>query len=137
MRIAVLALLSEEPMHGYQLMSEISERSGGAWQPSPGSVYPLLQQLTDEGLVKPSEDGDRKIFTLTDTGRNAAEEAHQADFWETRSGDPARTDLRYAIAQFVNAATQVAKTGTPAQTQRAEEIVTNARKELYRILGED
>src|SRR4051795_11741623 len=71
-RAAILALLSEEPMHGYQIIRELSERSGGVWRPSPGSVYPTLQQLEDEELVRPETgDGGRRVFTLTDAGREA------------------------------------------------------------------
>ncbi|MFZ8278296.1 PadR family transcriptional regulator, partial [Staphylococcus aureus] len=71
---AVLSLLLEEPMHGYQIIREIEERSGGSWKPSPGSVYPTLQLLTDEGLVRAEESGGRKTYSLTEEGRAAAGE---------------------------------------------------------------
>ena len=86
-RIAVLSLLSEEPMHGYQIMSELADRSGGAWQPSPGSIYPLLQQLADEGLVESAKSEGRKVFSLTDTGATtAAETADETPVWERLAG---------------------------------------------------
>src|SRR3954466_13073051 len=68
-RAALLVLLADEPRNGYGLMQEIEARSEGAWRPSPGSVYPALQQLEDEGLVRAEESGGRRLFTLTDEGR--------------------------------------------------------------------
>src|SRR4051794_26451555 len=68
-RSAILLLLAEEPRNGYGLMQEIEERSGGIWRPSPGSVYPALSQLEDEGLVRVVEEEGRKTFTLTDEGK--------------------------------------------------------------------
>src|SRR3954454_4068329 len=72
-RAAVLALLAEQPMHGYQIIHEIEERSGGSWKPSPGSVYPTLQLLADEGLIRAEESNGRKTFSLTEEGRAEAE----------------------------------------------------------------
>ncbi len=74
-RAAVLAILTEEPMHGYQIIRAIEERSGGMWKPSPGSVYPTLQVLADEGLVTAVESAGKKTYSLTDAGRAAAETA--------------------------------------------------------------
>src|SRR4029077_4932729 len=68
-RTAALLLLAEEPRNGYQIMQEVEERSGGAWRPSPGSVYPALSQLEDEGLIRSEEHDGRKVFALTDAGR--------------------------------------------------------------------
>ncbi|TLM90913.1 MAG: PadR family transcriptional regulator, partial [Actinobacteria bacterium] len=76
-RAAVLRLLSEQPMHGYQIIQELSQRSEGAWSPSAGSVYPTLQQLADEGLVSAEETGGKKVFSLTEQG--TAEVAKTAD----------------------------------------------------------
>ncbi|MCB1256275.1 MAG: helix-turn-helix transcriptional regulator [Microthrixaceae bacterium] len=135
--MAVLSLLAEESMHGYRLMGEIDQRSNGAWRPSPGSIYPLLQQLADEGLVKPDDEGDRRVFSLTDEGRAAAEEAAEAKIWDARSGGQDRVDLKAAIGSLGQAAIQVARTGTPEQAKRAEAIIVDARKQLYRLLAED
>ena len=71
-RPAMLAMLNESPMHGYQLMRELEERTGGRWRPSAGSIYPTLQQLEDEGIVTASEQDGRRVFTLTDKGRKVA-----------------------------------------------------------------
>ena len=67
-RTAGLLLLAEEPRNGYQIMQEVEERSGGVWRPSPGSVYPALQQLEDEGLIRSQEADGRKLFALTEAG---------------------------------------------------------------------
>jgi Transcriptional regulator PadR-like family len=77
-RNAVLALLSEEPLHGYAVIGLLAERSGGLWRPSPGSVYPVLAQLEDDGLVSADESSGRKVFALTETGRAYVEE-HAAE----------------------------------------------------------
>ncbi|MEZ5227652.1 MAG: PadR family transcriptional regulator [Acidimicrobiales bacterium] len=136
-RIAVLALLTEEPMHGYQIMSELAERSQGAWQPSPGSIYPLLQQLADEGLVTSDESDGRKVFTLTEAGIALADEsADQPPVWERFAQSGAGVDLREAIAGIAVAARQVATTGTSDQVARAAEILVDARKRLYQLLAE-
>src|SRR5277367_1035656 len=67
-RTAALLLLAEEPRNGYQIMQEVEDRSDGVWRPSPGSVYPALQQLEDEGLIRSEEIDGRKLFRLTDDG---------------------------------------------------------------------
>src|SRR5262245_13544395 len=73
-RAAVLVLLAEQPRNGYQIIQEISERSGGLWKPSSGSVYPALQQLEDEGLVETESVDGKRSFKLTETGRTYVEE---------------------------------------------------------------
>ena len=67
-RAAILVLLAEQPMHGYQVISELDARTGGRWRPSAGSIYPTLQQLEDEGLVRSAEIDARRVFSLTDAG---------------------------------------------------------------------
>src|SRR3954465_1398067 len=112
-RAAVLQLLAEEPMHGYQLMQAIAERSGGRWRPSPGAIYPTINQLEDEGLVTVTAYSGRNLATLTDAGRERA----------TAVGDPFAgfategpgVDLRGLIEQLHGAVRQVARSGTEAQ----------------------
>src|SRR5690348_9353331 len=77
-RAAVLLLLAEEPMHGYQLMQAIAERSGGRWRPSPGAIYPTINQLEDEGLVTVTAESGRKLVTITDAGRQQLAERKEA-----------------------------------------------------------
>src|SRR6266567_1717042 len=122
-RAAALALLSEGPMNGYQIIQEISERSGGVWRPSPGSVYPALQQLEDEGLIR-AEDGEggRKAFHLTDAGRAyVAEHADELQApWDALAGPAADVvDIRQLFGQVAMAAMQVVNVGTEAQIESA------------------
>ena len=135
-RAAVLALLAEQSMHGYQIISELDERTGGAWKPSPGSVYPTLQMLADEGLVRSEPEGGKNVFHLTDSGRRAAAEGDSAP-WDAVAGDGATVDVRRTIAQLAMAFKQVTHTGTADQLERATRILNDARKAIYGILAED
>ncbi|GIT81174.1 hypothetical protein LLS1_28430 [Leifsonia sp. LS1] len=140
-RAAVLALLAEKPMHGYQIIREIEERSGGSWKPSAGSVYPTLQLLADEGLLTAEESNGRKTYALTEAGRAEAEEAGAAP-WEAAgpgsggSGD-AFGALPKAGIELAQAAAQVRRTGTPEQIQQATTVLDEARRRLYSILAQD
>jgi DNA-binding PadR family transcriptional regulator len=140
-RAAVLALLAEGPRNGYQLIQEIAERSRGIWRPSPGSVYPALQQLEDEGLVRAEEDAGRRAYRLTDEGR-AHMAGHPDDFAEpwaavAESVSEEMVDLRVLFMQLGMALRQVVEAGTPAQHARAHHILAESRRSLYRLLAED
>jgi len=140
-RASVLALLSERPMHGYQIINELTERSQGAWRPSPGSVYPVLQQLQDEGLVRVEETDGRRVVHLTEAGQ-AYVEAHPEELaapWEAVGAwpDEPTWKLMTAVRAVTGAAWQVAQAGTPAQVERAAEMLTEVRRRLYGILAED
>jgi DNA-binding PadR family transcriptional regulator len=139
-RAALLTLLAEEPRNGYQLMQEIERRSEGVWRPSPGSVYPALQQLEDEGLVRSDETEGRKLFHLTDAGRDAAAAAAgEGAPWEAAS-DAVDSDVweLFGVARQVGMAIfQIAQVGTAEQIASAREILTNARRALYGLLAED
>jgi DNA-binding PadR family transcriptional regulator len=126
-------------MHGYEMIQQIAERSNGIWKPSPGSVYPTLQLLDDEGLIVASEsDGSKKLFELTELGRAAAEKVETPPWDEIAEGaDPGQMNLRSAIGQLFGAVAQSAHTATAEQQQRIIEILNNARREVYGILGED
>ena len=137
-RAAIVVLLAEGPMHGYQMIQELTERSGGMWRPSPGSVYPTLQQLEDEGLVRSSEADGRRVFQLTDSGR--AEVEHRKDEpppWEMPSQAGQFRAVRDELRRLVAAAAQVFRTANPKQLARAKGILGEARKGLYRLLAED
>jgi DNA-binding PadR family transcriptional regulator len=144
-RAAVLALLAESPMHGYQIIHEIEERSGGSWKPSPGSVYPTLQLLTDEGLVTAEEANGRKTYALTEAGRAeaGASSDRPAPWQASGSGSGSRessgrtTALPKAGVELAQAAAQVARTGTPEQVQQAVVVLEEARRKLYSILAQD
>jgi DNA-binding PadR family transcriptional regulator len=139
-RAAILALLAERPMHGYEVIRELGERTGGVWQPSPGSVYPTLQMLEDEGLVSVEEADGRKRYTLTDQGRTEAERrSSDTTPWDevTQGADPGTMDLRRAVFQTLGAVRQVAENGTPEQIERVRQLLVETRKRLYSILAEE
>ncbi len=140
-RASVLALLAEQPRHGYEIITEIIERSGGAWKPSPGSVYPVLQQLQDEGLVRPEEADGRRVFHLTEAGITyVAEHATELTTpWQSVGGTPHEgvEALFGVFKQVAAAAGQVAQAGSEAQLQAARTVLADTRRSLYRILAED
>lgn len=136
-RAAILALLAERPMHGYQLIHEIEDRSGGDWKPSAGSVYPTLQLLADEGLVVAEEADGRKVHSLTEAGRAAAG-VDPSDPWAPpRSSGDRRTALPKAGIELARATAQLGRTGTAAQVDEAVAILDEARRRIYSILARD
>jgi DNA-binding PadR family transcriptional regulator len=138
-RTAILVLLGEQPMHGYQIIQELGARSGGVWRPSPGSVYPTLQQLEDEGLVHGQDQEGKRVFQLTDAGKAEVDRRGEdaAPPWDLTEGAGPLMDLRDVGFGVAAAVMQVAQTGNDRQIARAREILTEARKQLYRLLGED
>ena len=141
-RAAALALLAEEPMNGYQIIQQISDRSGGLWRPSPGSVYPALAQLEDEGLiVLQATAGERRAYALSEAGRSyVAEHADELKApWSAVSGDAASAaaDLHSLVRQVHVAAFGVLSAGTEPQMAQARKILAQTRRSLYRILAEE
>jgi DNA-binding PadR family transcriptional regulator len=139
-RTAILALLNEEPMHGYQIMQELESRSGGAWRVSPGSVYPTLQQLQDEGLITSTEQpGGRRVFALTDAGREQAQASAASPPWQ-HDADGTKDDMastRKLLAHVAAATWQVGQTGSPGQVAQAQEILRETRRRLYQVLADE
>ena len=138
MRAAILALLREGPRNGYQIMSEIEERSGGAWRPSPGAVYPALSQLADEGLIEAEESSGRRAFRMTDEGRRYVEEHPEAAraAWESMTPEQGEVPgLFVQAARLGGAIVQVAREGTPQQIHEAEALLEEARRTMYQILA--
>ncbi len=138
-RSAVLALLAERPMHGYQIIREIEERSGGSWKPSAGSVYPTLQLLADEGFIIAEESNGRKIYSLTEAGREEVAGGDAPAPWES-TGPASGTGfaaLPKAGIELAQAAAQVGRTGSPKQVQEAVKVLDEARRRLYSILAQD
>jgi len=137
-RAAILALLAERPMHGYEMIQELEARTGGVWRPSPGSVYPTLQLLEDEDLITGEEGEGRRRFTLTDAGRAEAERQGQQSPWEevTAGVAPMAWNLRDAMGQIAQAFWSVANAGSEAQQARALEVLKDTRRQLYAILAE-
>ncbi|MCD2468131.1 MULTISPECIES: PadR family transcriptional regulator [unclassified Streptomyces] len=138
-RASILALLKDRPMHGYEMIREIGERSDGAWRPSPGSVYPTLQMLEDEGLITSASEGGKKLFTLTDTGRAEAEEGPDAPWEDAGRGVDweAMNEIRQAGFGLMEAFGQVWKAGSAEQRKKAVGVINEARKKLYLILADE
>ena len=140
-RAAILALLREGQRNGYQIMSEIEERSGGAWRPSPGAVYPALSQLADEGLIMGEESGGRRTFRLTEAGRRYVEQNPEMarGAWESAAQQEAwQVPGLFAEAARLGAGiVQIAHAGTPEQVRAAERLLEQTRRALYRILADD
>ena len=141
-RAAILDVLSEEPMNGYQMINQIAERTGGSWKPSPGSVYPTLQQLEDEGLVESTSVNGRRQSSLTDAGREyvAAHPEELAATWrpfdQDTDDDDTVSDLRPAVGQVMGALWQVVTTGSPEQQAEAAQILADTRRKLYGLLAD-
>jgi len=139
-RAAVLVLLEEQPRNGYQLIQELTERSNESWRPSPGSIYPVLQQLEDEGLVEVSATGSGRTYGLTKAGRELVDDQREqlGKPWESAdagASGPAR-ELIGTARQVGMAARQVLMAGSPAQVARATAILVETRRALYGILAE-
>jgi DNA-binding PadR family transcriptional regulator len=136
-RTAILALLAEEPMHGYQIIGQLGERSGGMWRPSAGSVYPTLQQLEDEGLVKGEERDGRNVYALTDDGKAAAEVSAKSPAPWNMPGASEAIGLYDLFQPLAAAVAQVSQVGSPETIEQARTILVEARRSLYRLLAED
>ena len=137
-RAAILSVLSDAPRNGYQVIQEIAERTAGAWKPSPGSIYPTLQQLEDEGLVAQTDDGGRKAYALTDDGRSYVE-SHPDEMaapWAAMTDTETEGDLRPVLGQVAAAMWQVMAVGSPEQQTAARDAIVELRKTLYGILAE-
>ncbi len=137
-RAAVLALLLERPMHGYEIIQELDSRTNGIWRPSPGSIYPTLQLLEDEGLIAPEADAGRKSYRLTDDGRPEAETAAQTPPWSEIGDDTMSQvqDFRDAAVGIMSALKQVGFSGTAEQREKALEVLNETKRKLYAILAD-
>jgi DNA-binding PadR family transcriptional regulator len=138
-RYAILALLQERPMHGYEMMQELAERTQGLWRPSPGSLYPALQLLEDQGFVRSESAEGRRQFTLTDEGRaHLKERGTSSAPWESMVHDADQGDmaLRSALHHVAIAVHQVSEAGTPEQKERADALLKELRRQMYLLLAE-
>jgi DNA-binding PadR family transcriptional regulator len=150
-RVAILAVLSDEPLNGYQVIGQIADRTGGAWRPSPGSVYPTISQLEDEGLIESDDERGRRTLRLTEAGRDYLAEhgAEVAELWAPFEGDQghARAEkddgapvdyaaLKPELGRVMNAVWQIISTGTDQQRRAAVGVLVEARRSLYGILAD-
>src|SRR3954454_10332510 len=137
-RSAILALLDDRPMHGYEMITELEERTGGRWRPSAGSIYPTLQLLEDEGLVSAEEVDGKRVFSLTDSGREAVPERTEGKRpWEEGDEDSPRFEARKELFRLIGAAKQLGRADDDEQLTKAAEILKDARRKLYGILAEE
>lgn len=142
-RAGVLGMLAEQPMHGYQIIQQLEERSGGVWRPSAGSVYPMLQLLEDQGLVRSEEIEGRRVYSLTGAGRAEAEAAKERNAgvppWADRgsAGDDPRARFSRVFFQLGAAVRQIALSGSEEQNEKALQILAEARRKLYGLLADD
>ncbi|MFI5027914.1 MAG: PadR family transcriptional regulator [Solirubrobacterales bacterium] len=139
-RAAALALLSERPMHGYEMIKEIEERTGGAWIPSAGSIYPTLQMLEDEGLISGQEVEGKRRFTLTDAGtaERKSRDEEEAPWDAVRAGvDPEQIQLRDAVRKLHHSIGQVFHAADEGQQRRIRELLDETRRRIYAILAEE
>jgi DNA-binding PadR family transcriptional regulator len=136
-RPLILAVLHETPMHGYQVMQVLEARTGGRWRPSAGTIYPTLQQLEDEGLLRADDVDGRKVYSLTDAGRVEAEASPltRHPWFDEAAGRS--MDLRRLAIQLIGAAAQVQRAGSPEAQERARDILVESRRSLYRLLADD
>jgi DNA-binding PadR family transcriptional regulator len=138
-RAAILALLAERPMHGYEMIQELQERTGGLWRPSPGSIYPALALMEDEGLLQSTETTGKRRFQLTEAGRAELDrEPREQSPWDevTRGANPSHLLLRDSLGQVVTAARQVMQAGSEQQGARALDVLAETKRKLYAILAE-
>ena len=137
-RSAILALLDDRPMHGYEMIQELEERTGGRWTPSAGSIYPTLQLLEDEGLVTAEEVDGRKVYSLTDSGKEAVPERTEGGRpWEQGDEDSPRFEARKELFKLMGAAKQLGRADNEEQLTKAAEILKDARRKLYGLLAEE
>ena len=124
-------------MHGYEMIQQLEERSGGRWRPSAGSIYPTLQLLEDEGLVSSEEVDGKRVHSLTEAGREAAEKRSERSPWESEEEGSPYHQLRREGFGLVNAARQVGQVGSAEQATEVAKILADARRRIYAILAED
>ena len=138
-RAAVVALLAERPMHGYEMITELERRTDGAWRPSAGSIYPTLQLLEDEGLISGDEIEGKRRFTLTEAGEKAESEREGDAPWDqVAAGAPPQTvQLGHSAHQLSKAVAQVFHAADEDQRRRVRELLDETRRKIYGILAEE
>jgi DNA-binding PadR family transcriptional regulator len=140
-KAAVFAALAEGPMHGYQIMQRVESLSGGVWRPSPGSVYPTLQELEDRGLVRSEEVDGKRVYSLTETGAAEADKLRDTEGnlpWMTAEGNVGtRMKLRQAVGSLAAATRQVGMSGSDEMVEKTLEILADARRRIYAMLADE
>ena len=138
---AVLTLLDERPMHGYELITELEDRSEGRWRPSPGAMYPALKKMAMHDLVTAEDVDGKRQFSLTDAGRERLAEIREkhgdddAEPWE-QTDTGGRGELRGSVAELIGQARQIGRFGTAEQIEKARSVFDDAKRQMYAILAE-
>ena len=138
---AVLTLLDERPMHGYELITELEDRSEGRWRPSPGAMYPALKKMVMHDLITAEDVDGKRQFSLTDAGRErlaevrAKRDDNAGEPWE-QTGTGGRGELRGTVAELIGQARQIGRFGTAEQIEQARGVFDDAKRKLYAILAE-
>lgn len=138
-RASILLLLAEQPRHGYEILTELADRSEGQWQPSPGSIYPVLKRLARDGLVRADHEDGKRIFSLTEEGREvvAAEAAAWGTPWQSMAEEADPAEVLWTEGRQLSAAVwQVAQLEDPMQIQSAAAVLADARKRIYAVLAQ-
>src|SRR5919198_552153 len=137
-RTAVLALLDDRPMHGYEMIQELEERTGGRRKPRAGAVYSTPPLAAGAGRGAPEEVDGRKVYSLTDAGKEAAPERTEGGRpWEQGDEDSPRFEARKEMFKLMGAAKQLARADDEEQLTKAAEILRDARRKLYGLLAEE
>lgn len=135
----LLVLAERSPLHGYELIAELEERSDGRWRPSPGSMYPALGRLEEKGLIvgtTSDDDDSKRFYELTDDGREwvARRDPDAPVPWGEGETGPSG-GLRPLVAEVISATKQIGRFGDDEQRAAATEVLQNTKAELYRILA--
>lgn len=134
----LLALLAEQPQHGYQLIKELEARQGGFYRPSPGSVYPTLQLLEEGGYLTSEQIEGKRVYTITDSGRELlAERDNAGGLRDQVDTQQPLIELKNAVMELTAAVMQVARGGNLDRVGRVREILKRAKREIYSILAEE
>ncbi len=139
-RIAILTLLDERPMHGYELITELETRSEGRWRPSPGAIYPALEKMEYHGAVTSTEVDAKREYTLTDQGRQMLAEIREAQGDDAElpwnhTGTGGRGELRGLMSELSGQTRQVARFGSLEQRDAATAVLEDTKRKLYEILA--
>lgn len=139
-KTAVFAALAEGPMHGYQIIQRIEQLSGGAWRPSPGSVYPTLQEFEDRGFVRSEEVEGKRVYALTELGAAEADKLRDTEgnlpWMEAEGHVGTRMKLRQSVGALAAATRQVGMSGSDETVEKTLEILADARRRIYALLAE-
>ena len=139
-RDALLVVLAERPMHGYEVITELEARSSGRWRPSPGSIYPALGRMEEQGLVTAEEVDERRVFSLTALGREARDalDVERADPTPRRGDGTGDADgaLRSLPAEITGQARHLRRFGSSEQVERAVALLEAVRRDLYAVLAD-